>query len=135
MGDDEQQAMANLHHSIHPLLTTSHNCLAPLPPTPDVCPTSLPTPCTAGVLTCPLGVLVVRLRFNVGHQLLLLVAHVHPPVLHDLLLDASTMAQTRDKHTVVASSWDWIELACTNTETVQFRPNRLHCCCFFTTYE
>lgn len=26
MGDNEQRAMANLHHFILPLLTASHNC-------------------------------------------------------------------------------------------------------------
>lgn len=88
--------MPNLHLwgciPFHPLALPQ----LPGPPTPDVCPTSLPTPCTAGVLTCPLGVLVVGLRLNVRHQLLLLMAHIHPAVSHDLLLDARTKRQKQN---------------------------------------
>lgn len=41
------------------------------------------------VPTCPPGVLIIWLGFNVGFEFFLLVAHIHPPVPHYLLLGAS----------------------------------------------
>lgn len=36
--------------------------------------------------TCPPGVLIIWLRFDVGFEFLFLIAHIHPPVSHYLLL-------------------------------------------------
>lgn len=39
--------------------------------------------------TCPPWVLIIWLGFNVGFEFILLIAHIHPPVPHYLLLGAS----------------------------------------------
>ena len=41
------------------------------------------------VPTSLFGVFIIRLGFDVWFELLLLIAHVHPPVPHDLLLGKS----------------------------------------------